>query len=429
MANTKIQNLPIVGLNQISESGWYFYTSDISNFRDARIKASDLFTTVTSVGTGKSLLQGSSTFNSISLKTLNVGSTGLSIKDSSGGLSINLEHAQINLGSCDNSTSAFLSTVDLGTDVGTSTLSIVNGGTGTNDQASGLNLLSDSAGGTAYQLLKTDGTAASWAGIDSIVTAGTGLEWDITTSPYTLNVTLDDVTFTSNITFNNTVTISNQNLGMGTGWISNDGGSEGINIDTSGNVFVGIGAAVFDEVLTLSGNLSFASGATRSIELVPPSTGAGDEFKINGSSPTGSNQAGGAVTLTGGTGTGTGIGGAINLLAGNSGSGNGDINMSVCDGGTVSQVLKLHGSNKHFTFGSTGVNNNAVVDIQNDTTSAACLELDQNDTDEPFIIFTGTTAADQTKSLSTDTSVGALTGHVRVNINGTDYWIAYYVPN
>jgi hypothetical protein len=429
MANTKIQNLPIVGLNQISESGWYFYTSDVSNFRDARIKASDLFTTVTSVGTGKSLLQGSSTFNSISLKTLNVGSTGLSIKDSSGGLSINLEHAQINLGSCDNSTSAFLSTVDLGTDVGTSTLSIVNGGTGTNDQASGLNLLSDSAGGTAYQLLKTDGTAASWAGIDSIVTAGTGLEWDITTSPYTLNVTLDDVTFTSNITFNNTVTISNQNLGMGTGWISNDGGSEGINIDTSGNVFVGIGAAVFDEVLTLSGNLSFASGATRSIELVPPSTGAGDEFKINGSSPTGSNQAGGAVTLTGGTGTGTGIGGAINLLAGNSGSGNGDINMSVCDGGTVSQVLKLHGSNKHFTFGSTGVNNNAVVDIQNDTTSAACLELDQNDTDEPFIIFTGTTAADQTKSLSTDTSVGALTGHVRVNINGTDYWIAYYVPN
>ena len=429
MANTKIQNLPIVGLNQISESGWYLYTSDVSNFRDARVKASDFFTNVTSVGTGKSLLQSSSAFNSIGLKTLNVGTTGLSIKDSSAGLSISLEHTQINLDSCDNSTSVFLSEVDLGSNVGTSTLALINGGTGANDQASGLNLLSNSAGGSANQLLKTDGTAASWTGINSVVTAGAGLEWDTTTSPYTLNVTLDDVTFTSNITFNNTVTISNQNLGMGTGWISNDGGSEGMNIDTSGNVFIGTGTAIFDEVLTLSGNLSFASGATRSIELVPPSTGAGDEFKINGSSPTGSNQAGGAVTLTGGTGTGTGIGGAINLLTGNSGSGNGDINMSVCDGGTVSQVLKVHGSNKHFTVGSTGANNSAVFDIQNDTTGAACLELDQNDTDEPFITFTGTTASDQTKSLSTDTSVGALTGHVRVNINGTDYWIAYYVPN
>ena len=41
----------------------------------------------------------------------------------------------------------------------------------------------------------------------------------------------------------------------------------------------------------------------------------------------------------------------------------------------------------------------------------------------------GTTASDETKSLSTDTSVGSLEGHVLVSINGADKWIAYYAKN
>jgi len=73
----------------------------------------------------------------------------------------------------------------------------------------------------------------------------------------------------------------------------------------------------------------------------------------------------------------------------------------------------------------------AFVTIKQDGTSAAiaCLTLDQDDTDQEFIRFDGTTASDQTASLTTDTSVGALTGHIRVNINGTDYWIPFYATN
>ena len=44
-------------------------------------------------------------------------------------------------------------------------------------------------------------------------------------------------------------------------------------------------------------------------------------------------------------------------------------------------------------------------------------------------IYDGTSASDQTKSLTTDTSVGSLTGHIRVNVNGTDYWIPFYATN
>ena len=73
----------------------------------------------------------------------------------------------------------------------------------------------------------------------------------------------------------------------------------------------------------------------------------------------------------------------------------------------------------------------AFVTIKQDGTSAAiaCLTLDQDDTDQEFIRFDGTSASDQTKSLTTDTSVGSLTGHIRVNINGTDFWIPYYATN
>jgi hypothetical protein len=62
-------------------------------------------------------------------------------------------------------------------------------------------------------------------------------------------------------------------------------------------------------------------------------------------------------------------------------------------------------------------------------TNLEVVKIEQLDDNEPFIRFQGTTASDQTKSLSTDTSVGALTGHIRVDINGTDFWVPYYATN
>ena len=73
----------------------------------------------------------------------------------------------------------------------------------------------------------------------------------------------------------------------------------------------------------------------------------------------------------------------------------------------------------------------AMVEINQSNSSGAiaCLSLDQDDTDQEFIKFDGTTATDQSASLTTDTSVGSLTGHIRVNINGTDFWLPYYATN
>ena len=97
---------------------------------------------------------------------------------------------------------------------------------------------------------------------------------------------------------------------------------------------------------------------------------------------------------------------------------------------TKTHAVFVDGSADKIGFGESSPTS-AFVTIKQDGTSAAiaCLTLDQDDEDQEFIRFDGTTASDQTASLTTDTSVGDLTGHIRVNINGTDFWIPYYATN
>jgi len=97
---------------------------------------------------------------------------------------------------------------------------------------------------------------------------------------------------------------------------------------------------------------------------------------------------------------------------------------------TKDHAFFIDGSADKIGFG-TSAPTSAFVTIDQDSSTAAIsvLTLDQGDADQPFIRFEGETASDQTKSLSTDTSVGDLTGHIRVNIKGTDFWIPYYATN
>jgi len=97
---------------------------------------------------------------------------------------------------------------------------------------------------------------------------------------------------------------------------------------------------------------------------------------------------------------------------------------------TLTHALFIDGSADKIGLGTSGPTSAFVTIDQASTTGAiACLTLDQGDTDQEFIRFDGTTASDQSSSLTTDTSVGSLTGHIRVNINGTDFWVPYYATN
>ena len=97
---------------------------------------------------------------------------------------------------------------------------------------------------------------------------------------------------------------------------------------------------------------------------------------------------------------------------------------------TLANAFFIDGSADRIGFGTNTLTNGFVtMDQASSAGAVAVLALDQGDTDQPFIRFDGEESSDQTTSLSTDTSVGSLTGHIRINVKGTDFWIPYYATN
>lgn len=60
------------------------------------------------------------------------------------------------------------------------------------------------------------------------------------------------------------------------------------------------------------------------------------------------------------------------------------------------------------------------------TIAKAGLALQQDDADEPFIHYDGTSAANANNNITTWTTGATLTGYIRVQVEGTDYWMPYY---
>ena len=97
---------------------------------------------------------------------------------------------------------------------------------------------------------------------------------------------------------------------------------------------------------------------------------------------------------------------------------------------TLTHAFFIDGSADKIGMGTSSPTSAFVtIDQASSTAGIAVLTLDQGDADQEFIRFDGTSNSDQSSSITTDTSVGSLTGHIRVNINGTDYWIPFYATN
>jgi len=188
-------------------------------------------------------------------------------------------------------------------------------------------------------------------------------------------------------------------------------------LDVAGAVNLNGGNFIFNEA---SADVDFrveSNGNANAIFV----DGGNDRVGIFNASPsvafdvTGAAKISGAVDLDGGAFTWNDTGASLDFR---------------CETNTLANALFIDGSADKIGFG-TNTPADASVEINQASTTAgtACLSLDQDDTDQEFIKFDGTTASDQSSSLTTDTSVGSITGHIRVNINGTDFWIAYYATN
>jgi len=69
------------------------------------------------------------------------------------------------------------------------------------------------------------------------------------------------------------------------------------------------------------------------------------------------------------------------------------------------------------------------IDQSSTTGAIPVLELDQADTDQPFIKFDGDSQSDTSGNITTDTEIGALTGYIRIDVEGTARWIAFYATS
>ena len=97
--------------------------------------------------------------------------------------------------------------------------------------------------------------------------------------------------------------------------------------------------------------------------------------------------------------------------------GNGDANLFFTDAGNDRIGIKTNSPA------------DALVEINqaNSSGAIACLSLDQDDQDQEFIKFDGTTGSGSTASVSTSTATdGSKVGALKINVNGTDRYIRFY---
>jgi len=203
------------------------------------------------------------------------------------------------------------------------------------------------------------------------------------------------------------------------------------------NVLDDMGDITANGTLNVGGNVEFDGGgfifnqSSADVDFRIESNGADHMFFVDGGNDRiGINQASPSVTLD--VVGAAKISGGVDLDGGaftwNDSSAN-DLDFR-CETATLANAFFIDGSADKIGFGMSAPTSAFVtIDQASSSAAIAVLTLDQGDADQEFIRFDGTTASDQSSSLTTDTSVGSLTGHIRVNINGTDFWIPYYATN
>lgn len=113
------------------------------------------------------------------------------------------------------------------------------------------------------------------------------------------------------------------------------------------------------------------------------------------------------------------------------------------EGDTNTHLLFVDASGDKVGINTSSFIGKLSVDQSSATGGIAVLSLDQGDEDDTFIDFTGTSAVDQTKSISTANGDGAVDGPklystqagwqfigmIKIDVNGSPFWIPYYSPD
>jgi hypothetical protein len=327
-----------------------------------RIQLQSLFPSLATAGTGGEALYTSvSNKNQLNFKGIKSADTAkLTVTTLTSNIILTLIEAGIDLSSCDNSSSNFLSTVALASNV-TGVLPFANGGTGLSTIAKG-QLLYASAANTvaATAAMSTNGALAignATTGIPNITTLTGGTNVTITNGGGTIEISAALSALTGNLG----VGIYNLDLdaASGSSWMSGNGTSEGVHVDATGYVAIGDDTPTLP---TLAAQLSILGDATTAISIGNTANykahkikainntaaAAGLELTVEGADGGTGNQTGGELALVGGGASGTGTGGNVNVRGGddNGGTGStGGVNLQTVKAGNPVTALSVDADN------------------------------------------------------------------------------------
>jgi len=405
----------------------YLLTANAVTPTNNKFLLQDLFPTVNTLGTtSEALFISITNKNVLNFKGIKSLSNLLTVATASNNITLQVNEANINLANCNNTTSAFLSSVALATNV-TGILPVANGGTGATTLSANALLLGNGTSAVGSLGAATNG---------QIPIGRTGLSPVLANLIAGANVTITNgsgtITIAASLSaFTNTVNAAGYNL-YGLNWISGDTGNRGIKVNTTGQTFIGSGSPTpfFSGDLNVSSNIFVNGNAAQVIGAVLTSVTAPAPLTIKAADAISAN-VGGRLDVRAGNSQGSSVvGGDLNIYPGNhDGTGiSGDINIWGFNTGAVAQLaIKIKGESKFV-----GINNSspvAPIDIRQSGTTAniPVARLEQLDTDESFVNFVGTSSAASANSISSSTaSAGAKTGAIRVKINGVDAWIRVY---
>lgn len=405
----------------------YLLTANSVTPANNKFLLQDLFPTVNTLGaTSEALFVSITNKNVLNFKGIKSLDNLLTVSTASNNITLQVNEANIDLANCDNTTSAFLTTANLTSDV-TGQLPIANGGTGTSSLGTNNFFYAGNTGSLSSLAFGSNGQLiigrTGLAPIMANLTAGSNISITNGSGSITIAASLS--------TFTNTVNAAGYNL-YGLGWLSGDTGNRGIKLNTSGQAFVGSGAPTpfYSGDLNVSSNIYVNGNVAQTIGSVLTATVAPAALTIKGADANAAN-VGGRLDLKAGNSQGsTVLGGDLNIYPGNHDGtgGSGDINIWGYNTAAVAQsIIKVKGESRYV-----GINNTnpiAPLDVKQDGTTAniPVVRVEQLDTDESFVNFVGTSGAASANSISSSTaSAAAKTGAIKIKINGVDAWIRVY---
>ena len=336
----KVTDLRTLAKTSVTDSD-YFLVSNSSTGASQKLTVSSMFPAVSTAGTSSETLYTSATLtnkNQIVFKGIKSGDTGLlTVATTSNNIVLTALEAGIDLSLCNNTTAGFLSSVDF-TGTVTGENGVTNGGTGLSTIAKGAMLYADATDSIkATAAMSTNGQLLignATTGIPTLATLTAGTNVTITNTAGAISIAA------SLSTMAGILDMANNNIDLGTAYLSADGStSQGIRV-TAANSFLGASGNYFNsEVLNVGGSIAFnAAASIKPNATTSSTTGSSLTIEAGGSA----DGASGSLNLTAGTASGSGQGGSVIVTSGKSASGtDGDIQLKTYTGGTATAALTI----------------------------------------------------------------------------------------